>query len=619
MLFPAIAVAGPVAFSFADDPGDWPWIGRTFVAGPVTGILYGLEDNGAGQIPTSIEFTSNVAPLGMTSSVITSFTAVSGTGFTLVNGNVVAVDLLLNFNDPSVSGMQVRFNHEARNVLHWNGGSGPVVGMGNENGFAGATYEAALANTLAFNPSGVGHILYVPYFSTQEGNVTAVNIVNTDTVRGKVLKVRFRGASNSDDVYDFQVFLSPGDVWTAGIAQGADGRSRLDTADKSCTLPANVNGPFITGRLPAAGGVAETREGYVEILTMADIVKGEADSDERALYTATKHVKGVAPCTSSVLTALTNENAGDYMAAPTTGIMANWTIINVAKVVAYSGEAAAIEARASADGEPIAGNLVYWDQRSTPLTPTQANGNTADPLLRGATPVIAGARYDLPDLSTPYLPGLPACPFCQARALSDAITVQQIAGEFYSEPSLGAQTDWVLSFPTRRYFAAVRYSGTGAPAIVRNAVSDGNIYFTAENTELGSAANGGKAYQICTRLGVNAVAFFDREETPTVVDDIVISPGTPTSLSVCGEVAVVGVNNTSAANSATFGSVARANAANGFKEGWGSLTVPSENGLPLLGQQYTRVNNTQTNVYYGLSYPARKLIPGFPTPFNPAP
>jgi hypothetical protein len=118
---------------------------------------------------------------------------------------------------------------------------------------------------------------------------------------------------------------------------------------------------------------------------------------------------------------------------------------------------------------------------------------------------------------------------------------------------------------------------------------------------------------------VNAVAFFDREETPTVVDDIVISPGTPTSLSICGEVAVVGVNNASAANSATFGSVARANASNGFTEGWGSLNTSNEgNGLPLLGQQYTRVNNTQTNVYYGLSYPARKLIPGFPTPF-PAP
>jgi hypothetical protein len=262
---------------------------------------------------------------------------------------------------------------------------------------------------------------------------------------------------------------------------------------------------------------------------------------------------------------------------------------------------------------------VYWDQRSIGLSAAEANANTADPLLRGATPVVAGARYDLPDLSTPYLPDLPLCPFCQARALSDAITAQEIAAEFYNEASLGAQTDVVISFPTRRYFAAVRYAGTGSPAIVRNATSDGNIYFTADNTELGNASNGGKAWQICSKLGVSAVAFWDREETPTVIDDIVISPGTPTQLSICGEVTVVGVNNSAAANSATFGSVARSNVANGFTAGWGALTVPSSNGLPMLARQFLRINNTTTNVYYGMSFPARVVMPGFPAPFTPAP
>jgi hypothetical protein len=477
----------------------------------------------------------------------------------------------------------------------------------------GLNFESGAATeSLVFNPEGVGHVLYVPYFSTQSGNVTAINIVNTDVERGKVLKVRFRGASNSDDVYDFQVFLSPADVWTAGISQGADGRSRLDTADMSCTLPANVNGAFITSRTPAAGGANETREGYVEILTMADIVDDGGDYSD--LYDTVKHVDGVAECDADILTDLRQENAARYMAPPTTGVMANWTIVNVQKIFAYSGEAAAIEAR-DASGEPIAGRIVYWDQRPTPLSQSEAEANTADPLLRGATPVVAGARYDLPDLSTPYLPGLPDCPFCQARALSDAITTQVLAGEFYSEATLGAQTDWVISFPTRRYFAAVRYTGTGAPAIVRNATSDGNIYFTAANTELGSVSGAGKPYQICARLGTSAVGFLDREETPTEVDDIVISPGTPVSLSLCGEVAVVGVN--AGADTATGATVARSNVDNGFTEGWGYLSTPSSDGLPMLARQFTRVNNTQSNVYYGLSYPARRLVPGTPAPFVP--
>jgi hypothetical protein len=487
-------------------------------------------------------------------------------------------------------------------------------------GLAGtAAAQPGPAQILQFNPNGVGHVLYVPYFSTQEGNVTAINIINTDTVNGKVLKVRFRGASNSDDLYDFQVFLSPGDVWTAGISKGADGRSRLDTADKSCTLPASVNGAFITGRVSSDGGVNETREGYVEILTMADIVKGADKSNQLALYTATKHVKASAPCTASVMTALTRENASSYMAVPTTGIMASWTIINVqaGNYYAYSADAAAIEAQATY-GEPGFGNLVYWDQRSTPLTQAEIegpdlignfvspypSGNTVDPLIRDG--LISGARYDLPDLSTPYLPN-PAfwgfgCPFCQAAALTEAIAATEVAAEFYNEASLGAATDWVVSFPTRRYWVAVDYTDDNALVFTDTS----NPWFNDTNMEQGNSANGGQEWQACLKFGTSKLTFYSREEDKSVTDDIVISPGTPTELSICGEVAVLGINV--GASTATFGSVSRTNVSNGFKEGWGKLTAPDINyGMPLLARQYTRVANTQSNVFYGLTYPARIL------------
>jgi len=45
-----------------------------------------------------------------------------------------------------------------------------------------------------------GDILLVPYFSAQGANATLLSIVNTDTVNGKAVKVRFRGAANSDDL-----------------------------------------------------------------------------------------------------------------------------------------------------------------------------------------------------------------------------------------------------------------------------------------------------------------------------------------------------------------------------------------------------------------------------------
>jgi hypothetical protein len=124
----------------------------------------------------------------------------------------------------------------------------------------------------------------------------------------------------------------------------------------------------------------------------------------------------------------------------------------------------------------------------------------------------------------------------------------------------------------------------------------------------------GASYQLCQKFGLNAVRFWDREETPRITDNIVISPGTPTSLSLCGEVSVVGINGSGAASSATFGQLTRTDVSNGFVEGWGSVTVPSADGLPILARQFTRVNNTTTNVYYGLSYPARVTEKGFWAP-----
>lgn len=59
-------------------------------------------------------------------------------------------------------------------------------------GFTGAAFAAA--GDVSVNPNGDGHILLVPYYTVQDGNVTAFNIVNTDTKNGKAVKVRFRGA-----------------------------------------------------------------------------------------------------------------------------------------------------------------------------------------------------------------------------------------------------------------------------------------------------------------------------------------------------------------------------------------------------------------------------------------
>ncbi|PTT40673.1 cell surface protein, partial [Acidovorax sp. HMWF018] len=137
---------------------------------------------------------------------------------------------------------------------------------------------ARTATGLAVSEGGVGHALVVPYYNAQNGNMTVLHVTNTDQDNGKLVKVRFRTASNSDDVLDFQVFMSPGDVWTAAVMAGADGVANIVTADNTCTVPAltkNVAQPFVQTRLPAFADAATkanlTREGYVEIFNMADV------------------------------------------------------------------------------------------------------------------------------------------------------------------------------------------------------------------------------------------------------------------------------------------------------------------------------------------------------------
>jgi hypothetical protein len=316
-----------------------------------------------------------------------------------------------------------------------------IGGVGLAGGASAAVFSRSDVGSIGNPTSGAGNILLVPYFSTQGGNATLLSITNTDTVNGKAVKVRFRGAANSDDLYDFQVLLSPGDVWSASVSQDAtSGISTLSTTDATCTLPASVNGAFQTGRVQqfsTASSIAnQTREGYIEILNMADIPKGGLfDQGTIAsgtltaptvnpLYTAIKHVNGQAPCSTNAAGAaainlLTQDptvysvTAGTSLAAGTAGagtfavsnggatstqsaqglgltfptgqLLADWTIINVANTTAISGQATAI---------PVSNaNFVFFPQTgtaiaTTPVSPASGTGvNIGSGTGLGATSV----------------------------------------------------------------------------------------------------------------------------------------------------------------------------------------------------------------------------------------
>ena len=457
-------------------------------------------------------------------------------------------------------------------------------------GGTGLAAAAVPATDLKPTVTGVGHILTIPYFSTQGGNATLLNITNTDTTNGKAVKLRFRGAANSDDIFDITIFLSPGDVWSAAVSASGD-LSALNTNDTSCTLPSIADikaqgGLFKTGRVNPANSNAETREGYVEILNTADIPAGSS------LFTAIKHVNGKAPCTASVMDAQANDLvAGSATNAPqprgyswpTGGLYANWILVNTVDKASFSGEAVAVRAEATVGGAQVnaAGNLVSFPQTtdapdyttSTEAAPNQVRGFTADPLLQSAAFAGQVANYDFPDLSTPYTSGLTINALgtaAQATNLATALATKSVVNDYLVGGGASFTTDWVFSMPTRRYAVAVDYAAKGV------LFNDGvKTHFTSANTSLNATT-----LQACVTPG-GALKGYSREEDTQ--STFVISPDT--ALKLCGETSVL----TFGSEKVLKASIAARTVPVNYAEGW--LTVGTTglgNGLPVIGYAATK-------------------------------
>ena len=487
-------------------------------------------------------------------------------------------------------------------------------------GFAGAA-SAQATDRLAVNDSGTGHILINPYYNVQNGNMSVFHVVNTDTSNGKAVKVRFRGASNSDDVLDFQVFMSPGDVWTAAISKGADGRAQLTTNDNSCTLPAIAKGvqiPFVTDRLPAAMSDEDkannTREGYMEILTMADIDGAstytvDGNSGKKApLFTASKHVGGVAPCDAAgVLTSTLSTGANTTgLKAPTGGLFGTWYIINVAQTTTYSASSYAVVANPAQDGDGLTRN-VFSPQSADPAAADQFS---ADPLIKDN--IVPGQKFDFPDLSTPYFTtNSQAAADSQAAALTESLARGAVLNQYANDASISAKTDWVFSMPTRRYNVAANYSvlpvGGVYPAAYRVFNAAVGNYFNAGNTRVNEKG------QICIS-SIGAV-FRDREETAKT-SGAVFSPGTLTNTPLCGEVSVLSFAD--AGTSVLGASVARSNVDGAYVNGWGQINFGGT-GIPVLGAAFIKLSNPSAapgmSGTYGITWPhAYKSVTPVVTP-----
>ena len=233
-----------------------------------------------------------------------------------------------------------------------------------------ATLGHTAANAVSVNPNGLGEVLLFPYYTTQAGTSgnydTLLTIVNT-TNRTKAVKVRFLEAKNSFEVLDFNLYLSPRDVWVGVLTQvesqveGEVGNAvtKLITPDNSCTVPAipaggvefrnlqfadNADGGNLNG-----GAVLErTLEGYFEVIEMG-VVIDDVDGFIRSTW-ATHGSNGV-PADCASLNLAWQPGSGTWsndrrkaILPPTGGLFGTSSIINVSDGTDYGYDAVSLSA-----------------------------------------------------------------------------------------------------------------------------------------------------------------------------------------------------------------------------------------------------------------------------------
>ena len=301
---------------------------------------------------------------------------------------------------------------------------------------AGASAQAAIN----VNPEGLGEVLLYSLYSVEKGNITNINITNT-TNESKAVKVRFLEGQNSQEVLDFNLYLSPFDQWSGAITESGAG-AQLISADGSCTLPAipAAGVPFKDKDYKADGGnetIARTRLGHFEVIEMGVVTDSNLD-----LATRNKSCNALeaAFATGGVWKEKDGTANGPEfgMGKPTGGLYGSAEIMNIEESTVISYDATALQGFAATKSLHARPGTIYPNINgniAAPATPGEKAANTS-PSFTTNDAVINGAvvKFD----ST-------------VEAISAVLAKRDIHNNYVIDAGRESKTNWVISFPTKRF------------------------------------------------------------------------------------------------------------------------------------------------------------------------
>lgn len=330
---------------------------------------------------------------------------------------------------------------------------------------------------VSVSTNGSGSAVVVPYYTVNGGWETLVNITNT-TANSLAVKVRLHEARNGRSVMNFNVALSPLDVWTAFIQPDADGRPVLRTTDTSCTSPATIGSEGlradeqgystvfdILGLASVSfrdhdatdGSIERMGEGYITVLVMGETLgEGAPPDPANGIRGSTawfaKHVDGVPRDCQQVAEDFEPEEAGNFVQVLLESLLSETPL-------AIRGDQGSGNPVARGGSNNPAG---YGPIRSK--TPLKVNTTLVNQ-TRGTAAGIDS--FHIADYGqNRNLVTAQAFPFDLEPTLASSkglwstaglpeieagITANSVANEWSNNPNTGAGLEWVVTMPTKRF------------------------------------------------------------------------------------------------------------------------------------------------------------------------
>ena len=465
---------------------------------------------------------------------------------------------------------------------------------------AGLIGVAGSAQAVNINPDGLGQVLFYPYYTVNGGNDTLISLVNS-TDEAKAVKIRFMESQGSREVLDFNLYLSAKDVWSAAITD-IDGTPTLIINDTSCTTPYLYPAgkqEFLTVALDEDNNdISRTAEGHIEVIEMGTVVGDSAAAathvttrvdDEGDEYDLPRPEPLDCQLLNDAWTQYTLEDDGYWiqdpltdMEAPSGGLFGGASVVNVSEGTLFSYEAYAISGFATEVGD--------LHQIPGTILPSLNSGDVTT-----GTVFIEGEAYTSEEFDR------------GVDAVSFVFMHEQLMNEYSINPILGADTEWVITFPTKSFY--VDEAAATLPVIV----GDDEVEIPQAIPPFTAVWDGKEA---CEPVMISSI--YDREEqsiaeTPGGERPPVVSPSLPPveeedpAFALCFETNIISFSEESNKASPIFGSdnVIHINPEElGFNEGWMSLnfyTLPDGElrkglgglaGLPAVGFSASRfINN----------------------------